>query len=227
VTDDEVYAMVAYILYSNDLVDEDFVLSNENFAEFQMYNAKGFVVDDRPTAEYALWTGEPCMENCKDAVAITMRASVLDVTPMEEGAKVEETSATQVAQATTTEAEPEPAAGVEDEPQVAAVDPELIKKGEKVFKKCKACHAVGEGAKNKSGPQLNDLFGRPIGGVDGFRYSDALVALNEAGEVWGPENMAEWLEDPAAFAPGTKMNFKLRDAEERRLIAGWLAQNED
>ncbi len=50
---DEVYAIVAYMLYSNDLVDEDFVLSDTNFAEFEMHNARGFVVDDRPETEYA------------------------------------------------------------------------------------------------------------------------------------------------------------------------------
>lgn len=53
-SDDEVYAITAYILYSNDLVDEDFELSHENFAEFEMYNANGFIIDDRPDTEYAL-----------------------------------------------------------------------------------------------------------------------------------------------------------------------------
>ena len=63
---DDVYAITAYILYSNFLVDDDFVLSNENFAEFEMPNADGFIVDDRAETEYAIWHGEPCMENCKD-----------------------------------------------------------------------------------------------------------------------------------------------------------------
>ena len=82
---DDVYAITAYILYSNFLVDDDFVLSNENFAEFEMPNADGFIVDDRAETEYAIWHGEPCMENCKPSVEITMRAAVLDVTPVEEG----------------------------------------------------------------------------------------------------------------------------------------------
>ncbi|MBJ6371425.1 c-type cytochrome [Sedimentitalea arenosa] len=79
-TADEVYAIVAYILYSNDLVDEDFVLSKETFMEVEMPNADGFIVDDRLTAE-AHFVRDPCMENCKDNVEITMRARVLDVTP--------------------------------------------------------------------------------------------------------------------------------------------------
>lgn len=80
---DDVYAIVAYILYSNDLVDEDFVLSNENFLEVEMPNANGFIIDDRDTVEVPVFTREPCMSNCKDSVEITMRATVLDVTPDE------------------------------------------------------------------------------------------------------------------------------------------------
>lgn len=78
---DDVYAIVAYILYSNDMVDDDFVLSNENFLEVEMPNAGGFIIDDRETAEGHFWNDSPCMENCKDSVEITMRAMVLDVTP--------------------------------------------------------------------------------------------------------------------------------------------------
>lgn len=84
-TADETYAIVAYILYSNDLVDDDFVLSNENFAEFEMYNRDGFVVDVRPETEYAEWREEPCMENCKTEAAVTMRSVFLVETPPEGG----------------------------------------------------------------------------------------------------------------------------------------------
>jgi cytochrome c5 len=82
-SNDEVYAIVAYILYSNYLVDEDFVLTNENFLDVEMPNADGFVVDDRDETELPQFTREPCMTNCKDSVEITMRAAVLDVTPEE------------------------------------------------------------------------------------------------------------------------------------------------
>ncbi len=80
-TPDETYALTAYILYSNMIVDDDFVLSKENFTEVQMPNADGFIEDDRPETEYPLFSQEPCMENCKDNVEITRHASVLDVTP--------------------------------------------------------------------------------------------------------------------------------------------------
>ncbi len=80
-TADETYAITAYLLYSNGLVEDDFVLSNENFGEIQMPNAEGFIVDDRPETEYPKFSGEPCMENCKENVEITMHASILDVTP--------------------------------------------------------------------------------------------------------------------------------------------------
>lgn len=80
-TPDDTYAITAYLLYSNGLVEDDFVLSNENFTEVQMPNADGFIEDDRAETEYSAFSAEPCMENCKDSVEITMHASVLDVTP--------------------------------------------------------------------------------------------------------------------------------------------------
>jgi len=83
-TNDEVYAITAYILYSNYLVEDDFTLSHENFTDIELPNADGFIVDDRAETEYPLWTTEPCMSDCKDNVEITMRARVLDVTPEEE-----------------------------------------------------------------------------------------------------------------------------------------------
>lgn len=82
-TDDEVYAIVAYILYNNDLVEDDFVLSKENFLDVKLPNAEGFFVDDRETVEAPQFVREPCMENCKATVEITAHASVLDVTPGE------------------------------------------------------------------------------------------------------------------------------------------------
>ncbi|MRX51198.1 c-type cytochrome [Paracoccus sp. S-4012] len=80
-TADETYAITAYILYSNYLVEDDFTLSHTNFGEVELPNAGGFVEDDRAETEYPIFAGEPCMENCKDAVEITKHASVLDVTP--------------------------------------------------------------------------------------------------------------------------------------------------
>jgi cytochrome c len=198
--DDDVYAIVAYILYSNDLVDEDFELSHENFADFQMYNVDGFIVDDREESEYAMWRAEPCMENCKDSVEITMRASVLDVTPDEGGDEEAEVTPAVATTEETTEAATE-------EASASAIDPELIAAGEKAFKKCAACHQVGEGAKAKTGPHLNAIIGRTIGGMEGFRYSNVFKAAAEEGRVWDEASLAEFLAKPKTYFKGTKMSF--------------------
>ncbi|MBN9672575.1 c-type cytochrome [Roseibium aggregatum] len=79
--------------------------------------------------------------------------------------------------------------------------------GEKVFKKCRACHAVGEGAKHKVGPELNDVFGRTAGSIDGFKYSKAMIAAGNEGLVWDETTMATYLEKPKAMIKGTKMAF--------------------
>ncbi len=82
-----------------------------------------------------------------------------------------------------------------------------LKAGEKVFKRCKACHTVGEKAKNKVGPQLNNIFGRSAGQVEGFKYSKAMAAAGEGGLVWTDETMAEFLKKPKKYIKGTKMGF--------------------
>ena len=84
---------------------------------------------------------------------------------------------------------------------------DLAKKGAKVFKKCKACHAVGPDAKNKVGPHLNGLMGRKIGGAEGYKYSDALTAKGAEGAVWDEASLTAFLKKPKEFAPGTKMMF--------------------
>ena len=188
-SDDETYAIVAYILYSNDMIDDDFVLSKETFFDVEMPNADGFIIDDRPETEYAIWSGEPCMENCKPApVEVTMRAMVLDVTPQEEGA-----------------AEPE----AEAEPVVvaAAFDEALAAQGEKVFRKCKSCHQVGDGAKNRVGPVLNGIVGSAAGSVDGFEYSKPMAAAGEEGLIWTEAELAAFLADPKGYMKRTKMAF--------------------
>lgn len=81
---DEVYAVVAYLMYLNDLVDEDFELSKANFQEVRLPNEENFFMDDR-TETPVFKAREVCMENCKPEVTITKRAAVLDVTPEHEG----------------------------------------------------------------------------------------------------------------------------------------------
>ncbi|MDP2733675.1 MAG: c-type cytochrome [Hoeflea sp.] len=79
--------------------------------------------------------------------------------------------------------------------------------GEKVFKKCAACHAVGDGAKHKVGPELNDVFGRTAGSVDDYKYSKPMMAAGEGGLVWDDTTLTEYLANPKAMVKGTKMAF--------------------
>ncbi|MGB7321572.1 MAG: c-type cytochrome [Albidovulum sp.] len=208
-TDDEVYAIVAYILYSNDLVEDDFVLSDETFFDVDMPNADGFFVDDRAETEYAHWTGEPCMENCKADVKVTMRAMVLDVTPDQTGATAADV--------------PVESAVVAEEVAVAEVDPDLVAEGEKVFKKCKACHQVGEGAKNKVGPILTGIVDHPAGAVEGFKYSKALTEAADGGLIWTETELAAFLAKPKSYLKGTKMTFAgLKKDEEIAALLEYL-----
>jgi S-disulfanyl-L-cysteine oxidoreductase SoxD len=80
-TNDELYAVVAYVLWLNDIVEQDFVLSQETWSKVKMPNSGGFYEDDRETTEKAFWNPTPCMNNCKADVTITGRARAIDVTP--------------------------------------------------------------------------------------------------------------------------------------------------
>jgi cytochrome c len=81
-TNDELYAVTAYLLYLNDIVkDDEFEISDKNFGTVKLPNAAAFYDDDREAAEKAFWGKEPCMSDCKGEVKITGRATVLDVTP--------------------------------------------------------------------------------------------------------------------------------------------------
>jgi cytochrome c len=96
-------------------------------------------------------------------------------------------------------------------------------KGEKVFKKCAACHAVGEGAKHKVGPELNDLIGRTAGAVDGFKYSKAMVEAGAAGVVWSDETLHGYLEKPKDYIKGNRMSFAgLKKEDERADVIAYL-----
>ncbi len=236
-TADETYAIVAYLMYSNDMVDDDFVLSQENFTDVEMHNASGFVIDDRPETEYAAWRTEPCMENCKDEVSVTMRSVFLVATPDAGGTQSVINDATPDGLPRFTAAGPSfiPAAAeasVEDaslapaEQDVEATDGAdlaMVAAGEKLFRRCSSCHAIGDGAKNKSGPQLNGIVGRTIGSVDGFRYSNGMVAANAEGRVWDTESLDGFFENPKSYFPGTKMSFRgFTTPEDRAAVIAYL-----
>ena len=79
-----------------------------------------------------------------------------------------------------------------------------VEAGKAAFNKCMACHAIGEGAKNKVGPELNGLDGRHSGSVEGYAYSDA---NKNSGITWNEAQFKEYIKDPKAKVPGTKMTF--------------------
>jgi cytochrome c len=95
-----------------------------------------------------------------------------------------------------------------------AADPE---NGAKVFKKCQTCHDI-KAEKNKVGPHLVGIVGRPAGSVEGFKYSDA---MKNSGVTWTEENIAIYVKDPKGFIKGNKMAFPglKKDEEVADLIA--------
>ena len=96
--------------------------------------------------------------------------------------------------------------------------------GAKVFRKCQACHAVGEGAENKVGPVLNGIVDRQIASVEGFKYSNALADLGAEGKTWTPEELSAFLKKPRDYAKGTKMSFAgLRKDEDLANVIAYLA----
>ena len=97
--------------------------------------------------------------------------------------------------------------------------------GEKVFNRCKACHAVGEGAKNKVGPQLNGIVGRMAASVADYKYSNPATEHASVTGEWDEAELVEYLADPSAFLGGrSKMAFKLAKEDERKDVVAYLAQ---
>jgi cytochrome c len=100
-----------------------------------------------------------------------------------------------------------------------------VANGEKVFKKCAACHSVVQGGANKIGPALYNVVGRQIGNVSDYKYSKALVAY---GKEWTFEELNGFLIKPAKWIKGTKMAYAgLRKEKDRASVIKFLNQNSD
>ena len=97
--------------------------------------------------------------------------------------------------------------------------------GEKVFKKCAACHSIVKGGKNNIGPALYNVVGRQIGVIDDYKYSKALSGY---GKEWTFEELNGYLTKPAKWIKGTKMAFAgLRKEKDRASVILYLNQNSD
>lgn len=94
--------------------------------------------------------------------------------------------------------------------------------GEKIFLRCRACHQIGETAKNAVGPRLNGLFGRQAGSIEGYSYSPA---NKNSGIVWDEPTFRDYIKAPQAKIPGTKMVFPgLKSDQETDDIVAFLKQ---
>ncbi len=97
-----------------------------------------------------------------------------------------------------------------------------LEAGEASFRKCAPCHGVGEDATNKVGPVLNGLDGRKAGTVEGFSYTDA---NKNSGITWTEETFKEYIKDPRAKVPGTKMIFAgIKSDKELTDLWGYVKQ---
>ena len=100
-----------------------------------------------------------------------------------------------------------------------------VASGEKIFKKCAACHSIVKGGKNKIGPALYNVVGRSVGAVNDYKYSKALAGYDKS---WTFEELNGYLIKPAKWIKGTKMAFAgLRKEKDRASVIKYLNQNSD
>jgi cytochrome c len=100
-----------------------------------------------------------------------------------------------------------------------------VTSGEKIFKKCVACHSINKGGKNKIGPALYNVVGRTVGGLNDYKYSKALASY---GKEWTFEELNGFLQKPASYLKGTKMSYAgLRKEKDRASIIKYLNKNSD
>jgi cytochrome c len=102
--------------------------------------------------------------------------------------------------------------------------------GEKIFKKCKACHKLGEKAKNATGPVLNNVIGRTAGSFKGYKYGKSMIKAGENGLVWNEERIFNYITNPKKYLrkvlgnkkAKAKMKFKLKKEVERKNVIAYL-----
>ena len=97
-----------------------------------------------------------------------------------------------------------------------------VERGAILWKRCRACHNIEEGARHKVGPNLHGIFGMTTGSQEGFNYSKAMRASNI---VWDNATMDAYLADPRGYIPGNRMSYiGLKKAEDRAAIIAWMRE---
>jgi len=100
-----------------------------------------------------------------------------------------------------------------------------ISDGEKIFKKCAACHSIAKGGANKIGPALYNVLGRQAGSLADYKFSKGMIAY---GKKWTPQEMDGFLENPKGWVKGTKMSYAgLKNPKERAALILFLNKNTD
>jgi cytochrome c len=115
--------------------------------------------------------------------------------------------------------------GSSETPHTTVPTPDLtpVERGAVLFKRCRACHTLGEGERHKVGPNLWGVFGQTAGTRDDFNYS---TAMSNSEIVWTDETMSAYIERPSEYLPGNRMSFAgLRKAEDRTALIEYLRAN--
>lgn len=98
-----------------------------------------------------------------------------------------------------------------------------VQRGEALYKQCVACHQIGEGAVNRIGPHLNNIFDRAAGLAEDYRYSNGLKRAADGGLTWNAATLDAFIEDPRALVSQTRMSFRgIKDAGERADLLAYL-----
>jgi cytochrome c len=212
---EETYSVTAYVLHLNDLLAPSATLDAKSLAAIKMPNANGFIrIDDQKPDV----VGTRCMKNCKTTIKILSdQARSLAVTPDQERGRQDQRTAALVA-ASRGPSAPKPAAPAK--PKMAKKISGDIKRGKRVFAKCKACHITKKDEGNSAGPNLYGMFGRRAGSTKGFRYSPA---MKKSTLIWTEENFQKFIAGPRKMMPGTRMVFRgISSASDRAALIAYL-----